>query len=173
LMPDAVAANRIHAFAERTLGEKGLHPAARLHVTLALTEDFSMPQPALLSALRRAGESVMAPSFMLRLDRLAGGQNSVALRPARSLRALWTLQRQLVRAMAVEGVPLRSGVTFNPHLTLSYRGGSPDQRAIEDHGWPVEGFALIESLVGIGRYVQHGSWPLQGPAEDQLSLFPL
>ena len=50
LMPDTITAHRIHAFAEGTLGRRNLHPAERLHVTLAITRDFPAPQPALNSA---------------------------------------------------------------------------------------------------------------------------
>jgi RNA 2',3'-cyclic 3'-phosphodiesterase len=172
LLPDAVNANRIHAFAEQVLGEAGLHPAARLHVTLAITADFPVPQPLKLEALQRAGAHAAVGPFALRLDHLSGGQHTIALRSARAIRPLRVLQQQLARAMAAEGVAMRPGFEFSPHLTLTYRGGSPTQRPVEDHGWIAEEFVLIESLVGLGRYEMHGRWPLRAALERQGNLFP-
>ena len=169
LLPDEVTARRIHAFAEGQFGEKGLMRTDRLHVTLAITEDFDAPHPALADALCRAGEKVSAEPFEIRLDQLSGGRRTVALRPAHSIASLRSLQAQVSRAMTGEGVPMRPEWQFNPHVTLVYRDAEPVTRPIEAFGWTVREFVLIQSLVGLTRHQILGHWPL---ANVQPSLFP-
>lgn len=167
LLPDVVTARRIHAFAERIFGAKGLIRADRLHVTLAITPDFDVPDPTLVEILLRAGASVAAAPFDLELGRLSGGQRSVALRPACRVAPLQQLQARIADAMAKQGAAMRPGWRFSPHVTLVYREGDNVSRAIEGFGWPVRGFVLIESLVGLTRHERLGCWPLHAPADPQ------
>jgi len=171
LRPDRQTAHRIHAFAVATLGEKGLLPPERLHVTLALTPDFPVPQPALMAALVQAGDSVAAPPFTLRLDRLSIGARTAALRPAKAIPALRTLQAAIAHEMKRAGAAMRPDWQFHPHLTLRYRADTPSRRAVDDFGWAVEGFVLLESLVGLSRHVLRGRWPLRAVPDPQGALF--
>lgn len=170
VLPDAVTARRIHAFAEGQLGARGLLRSERLHVTLGLTADFEAHFPALIEALRRAGDRVEAAPFDLALDQLSGGRRTVALRPARSVAPLKALQGAIAQAMAQEGVPMRGDWQFNPHMTLAYRQGEPVTRPVEPFGWPVREFVLIESLVGLARHDVLGRWALRPPGNDQGTL---
>lgn len=171
LLPDEVTGRRIHAFAERELGGKGLMRPERLHVTLALTADFDAPYPALAAALRRAGDAVAAAPVPLVLDRLSAGQRTAALRPAHDIPALRALQAEIARAMAREGVPMRRDWRFSPHVTLAYRDGEPVQRRSEDFGWTARDFVLIESLVGLTRHCLLARWPLEPARDPQGRLF--
>jgi 2'-5' RNA ligase len=168
LLPDEVTARRIHAFAEGEFGEKGLVRTDRLHVTLGITEDFSAHFPALIEALRRAGDAVAEAPFDLVLDRLSGGRRTAALRPAHGIPPLRALQAKIAAGMAAEGAPMRPDWQFSPHLTLVYRDGEPVTRAVERFGWPVREFVLIESLVGRTRHEILARWPL---SDAQPSLF--
>lgn len=169
LLPDAMAARRIQAFAERQFGEKGLMRADRLHVTLAITADFNAAYPALAEALRRAGDMVAAAPFDLALDQLSRTRETAALRSAHGLPPLRALQEAIARAMAAQGVPMRPNWRFNPHVTLMYRKGDPLLlRPVENFGWAVREFVLIESLVGATRHNQLGRWSLSAA---QPSLF--
>ena len=172
LLPDEFTARRIHAFAERTFGEKGLMRAERLHVTLAITADFPARDEAPVEALLGAGDSVLAAPFDLVLDRLGGGRRTSALRPAHSLRPLAALQADIAKAMAQAGVAMRPAWDFSPHLTLVYRDGEPVQRPVENFGWAVREFALVESLVGLTRHHVLRRWPLAASEDPQLGLFP-
>ncbi len=49
--------------------------------------------------------------------------------------------------MADQGVEMRPDWRFSPHLTLLYRDGEPVWRAVDNLGWPVRDFVLIESVV--------------------------
>ena len=167
LLPDAVTARRIHAFAERTFGARGLMRPDRLHVTLAITPDFDEPDLDLTTALLRAGAAVAAAPFDLTLDRLSGGQRTVALRPEHSLSPLRALQAGIARAMAEQGAAMRPDWRFNPHLTLVYRDGDNVSQAIEGFSWAVQEFVLIESLVGLTRHEVLGRWPLRAAADPQ------
>src|SRR5690606_25023346 len=115
LKPDEETARRTHAFAEQTLGAKGLLVPAHHHVTLALTEDFAEEPPALVARLRHGGGLVAAAPFTLRLDRLVGSTRTVALRPGHAVRPLRNLQKAIAAAMAAQGIAMRRDWTFNPH----------------------------------------------------------
>lgn len=165
LKPDDITARRIHAFAERELGEGGLLPPERHHVTLALTTDFEHEPPELVAALMRAGDSVSAAPFDLLLDQLSGSARTVALRPSHAVPTLRTLQQRIVAGMAAQGVVLRPDWTFSPHQTLCYRKGPSFQRPVEGFHWAVSAFALVHSLIGLSRHETLREWPLR-PAED-------
>ncbi len=137
LLPDVVTARRIHAFAEGQFGAKGLMRPERLHVTLAITADFDAPDATLVDALLRAGDAVIAEPFELKLDRLSGGQRTVALRPAHSVPPLRALQAAIARAMSEQGMAMRPDWKFSPHLTLVYRDGEAIARPTEAFGWSV------------------------------------
>lgn len=166
-LPDPVSASRIHAWAERTLGPEGMLDAKRLHVTLAITPDFSAPRP--VEPLLRAGERVAACAFDLVLDRLSIGTRSIALRPGHSQRAAIELHGAIADAMAIEGVEMRDDWRFNPHMTLAYRQSLPATRPVTDRGWGAGEFVLIHSLVGLTRHEVLGRWPLR--PDPQLSFF--
>ena len=169
LLPDEITARRICAYSEGQFGAKGLMQADRLHVTLAITADFDRPFPALAEALRRAGDAVAAEPFPLVLDQMSRGRGTAALRPAHSLPPLRALQAAITKRMTEQGVPMRPQWRFNPHVTLVYRKGEPVIRPVQDLGWPVRDFVLIESVVGLTQHHILGRWTLSAP---QPSLFP-
>ena len=167
LKPDEITARRTHAFAERELGEGGLLPPERHHVTLALTTDFERAPPGLVAALLRAGDAVTAAPFDLLLDQLSGSARTVALRPSHAVPPLRDLQRRIVAAMAAQGVVLRPDWAFNPHETLCYRKGTPFQRPVEGFRWAVSAFVLVHSFVGLSRHETLRQWPLRPPEDPQ------
>jgi 2'-5' RNA ligase len=169
LLPDQVTARRIHAFAEREFGAKGLVRTDRLHVTLAITADLDASYPVLVDALRRAGDAVSTAPFDVAFDQLSGGRRTVALRPVRNASPLRALQAALARAMAAQGIPMRADWSFSPHVTLVYRDGEPITRPVEGFAWSAREFVLIESLVGLTQHNVLGRWTLSAP---QPSLFP-
>ncbi|MBO9499817.1 MAG: 2'-5' RNA ligase family protein [Novosphingobium sp.] len=168
-LPDRASAARIRAWAERRLGSEGLLDAQRLHATLAIAPDFSTPQHTLSRALVVAGQRVAAPAFDLVLDRLSIGTRSAALRPGHSQKAALALHDEIAGAMAAQGVEMREGWRFSPHVTLAYRDGLPATQPVSDLGWTVGGFALIHSLVGLAQYEVLGRWILR--PDPQFSLF--
>lgn len=169
LLPDEITARRIRAYSEGQFGARGLMRADRLHVTLAITADFDAPSPALAEALRRAGDAVAADPFQLVLDQMSRGRGTAALRPAHRQPALRALHVAIMREMAQQGVPMRPQWRFSPHLTLIYGKGEPVVRPVQDLGWPVRDFVLVESVVGLTQHHILGRWTLSTP---QPLLFP-
>jgi 2'-5' RNA ligase len=101
------------------------------------------------------------------LDRLSGGSNTIALRPGHAIPALQALHRSIATAMAKEGLAMREGWRFSPHMTLCYRKGmAPMDRAIAGFRWHAHDFVLIHSFVGWHRHDILGRWPLGGAEED-------
>lgn len=171
LKPEIRIANQTRAFAESALGTEGLLRPDRLHVTLAITGDFDVPQPAVVAALLRGGAAVRARPFDLVLDRLSASPRTTALRPARVLPDIRALHAAIAGAMIREGVALREGWRFSPHMTLAYRHGPPSVRPVQAIGWRVTEFVLVHSLYGLTRHDILGRWPLEPLPDAQLPLF--
>jgi len=120
----------------------------------------------------RAGETVAAAPVELVLDELSISRYTAALRPAHRLKPLHMLQAEIDGAVARQGIALREGYHFSPHLTLRYHGGDLVHRPIFGFRWVAQEFVLIESFVGLSHYEVHGRWPLRAPEDPQGSLFP-
>ncbi|WP_066725451.1 2'-5' RNA ligase family protein [Sphingomonas pituitosa] len=143
----------------------GLGPAAsivsddRLHMTLAITSDHPQLPCAAADMLCAIGSSLTASPIALRLDQLSGARGSIALRPARRIKALSELTATLNRRMAAAGL-LRDKWRCHPHVTLLYRAGAPFSRPIDPICWTATDFVLIHSIVGATRHIELGRWPL-------------
>ena len=168
LKPSPIIARQTDHFAE-TLGggERRIRPEHQ-HVTLAVTADYVEYPYAVIKALLRAGTTVEAEPFDMRLDRLSFSNRSAALRPSRSLPLLNQLQKSIIDAMRGAGVALRPGWTFSPHQTLFYRDGPPAQQSIDGFLWSLDQFVLVCSHVGRTRHDILGTWTLNGDGQYEL-----
>ena len=102
------------------------------------------------------------------LDRVGGGEHSIALRPSRRIAALDTLHRRLGERSRAAGIEPRAGYAFNPHMTLGYRDGQPFGMAVPPVAWTARELVLIHSHLGRTRHEVLGRWAL---ADSQLDLF--
>ncbi|HWV11732.1 MAG TPA: 2'-5' RNA ligase family protein [Sphingobium sp.] len=125
LKPPVTVARQTDHLAETLGGDERRIRIEHQHMTLAVTADYVEYPYAVIKALLRAGTSVEAEPFDLRLDKLHFSNQSVALRPSRSVPLLNELQRAIADAMWRAGVALRPGWSFSPHQTLFYRKGPP------------------------------------------------
>lgn len=172
LLPPQRLALQTAAWASETLGDGWqVQRPDRLHVTLAITDDFDRCPFELLDRMLRVGERVEASPFAISLDHMSFSHRSAALRPSHANAGLKMLQKAISEAMAAMDVPVRHGWHFSPHMTLGYRDGRPAQRAVEARQWHVEDFVLIRSLVGQTQHLELGRWPLNAKAAAQYSLF--
>ncbi len=166
LMPPPEVARRLYAlspdFRDKVRPE-------RLHMTLAITDDFPVVPDGLPSALQQAGGFVFTQPFDLTLDRRKGSKRSIALRPGRAIEGLSELHRQLAAGMRRAGIAMRDEWAFSPHVTLAYRPGEPFVTPTRPVSWRATQFVLIESLVGLTVHRELGRWPLDAPAP--LTLF--
>jgi RNA 2',3'-cyclic 3'-phosphodiesterase len=82
-------------------------------------------------------------------------------------------QKILTEGIKLAGLPLRRGVRFNPHITLSYQHGNPFEEQIDSFSWLAEEFLLIHSHIGLTRHDVVGRWPLgaNGSTPSQKDLF--
>lgn len=147
---------------EHAPGGRRLKPD-RYHVTLQFLGDFRPLPERLLADALAAAQTVRAPAFELPLD-CAGsfrGANvwwlgSHAMPDG--LRALWDA---LGRALAQRDVPVKSGGSFVPHLTIQrdVRHALPSMPLPAPLAWPVHEFVLLDSRQG-RPYDVLGRWPL-------------
>lgn len=159
ITPDTVTARRTHAFVEPFAQGAALLPPDRLHVTMAITNDYSIFPDQAAETLCAIGDGVTADPFALSLDRLVASRSSVALRPGLKVPALSTLAERLGKAMRSAGL-YRDDYRFSAHQTAFYRKGEPWQRPINGFEWDVRDFVLIHSEVGRSRHTVLKRWPL-------------
>lgn len=140
-------------------GTKSIVSDDRLHMTLAITDDYpqlSCPQVDTMLAL---GSHLAASPVPLRLDQLSGGPGSVALRPSKRIKALTELTGTLSHRMTAAGL-LRPRWRCHPHVTLLYRAGEAFTRAVDPICWIATDVVLIHSIVGAHQHIELGRWPL-------------
>jgi RNA 2',3'-cyclic 3'-phosphodiesterase len=129
----------------------------RLHLTLAITDDFPSLPKGHAARMREVGEDIAVGPLTVTLDRLSAARTSVALRPSHGNPALRDLHRTLDARM---GGLTRADWRFNPHVTLAYRKGEPWTRTIDSIRWEARELVLIHSHVGETRHDEIGRWPL-------------
>ncbi|MGE0179694.1 MAG: 2'-5' RNA ligase family protein, partial [Sphingomonas sp.] len=144
------------AFAENG----GIVRSERLHVTLAITDDYRERPARVVDRLLAIGDAVDVEPFALSLDRLSGNGGTIALRAGRTPPGLVSLQRQLDNQMRYWNVR-RPNWSFNPHMTLVYRPHQEFIRPVEPLSWAATELVLIHSLVGRNRHAELGRWPLE------------
>lgn len=180
LMPDAAAAAHAAEVAAEVAREQGL-PArtdrtARFHVTLFHVGHFGGDVPAgTLATARGVAADVSAPCFdvsFTSVGSFAGRQGNlpIVLQGAETEPALMSFQSRLQDCLLRAG--LTAGVlhkTFNPHLTLFYGRRPLEQRAISPIRWRADSFVLLRSVIGQGRYIEEGRWPLLAAATSSRS----
>lgn len=132
---------------------------ARLHLTLAITDDYRDYPTDLEAELRAIGAGIAGDPVVVMLDQIVASGELVALRPSRSSTAVRALQAPLQKAMSHVRL-LREGWAFNPHVTLAYRKGAPFSRRVSPIGWESRDVVLVHSVVGQNRHEHLARWPL-------------
>lgn len=140
---------------------------ARLHVTMALGEDFAEPPDAACARMLAIGEAVRAAPAPVTLDTLSGLSGPVVLRSSHRLDGLAALHAELDAAMRRAGL-LRAGYRWRPHVTLGYAHGAGFERSISPIAWQADEFVLIHSYVGETRHVVRGRWSLSTCQDGRL-----
>ena len=156
--PPAVLAGTIAA-----LDRARDYDAARLHITLArLGEARDLPRAGLLWLAAMLDRTAL-PAFRVVFDRIAEGEKVVVLTGAEAMRGAMRAQKALSRALSAKGVPTFGPDPFHPHVTIRYRPDGRGTQAIDPISWRVDHILLVESVIGEGRHVEHGRWPLHMP----------
>lgn len=141
-----------------------LLPATTLHISLVgvgFYQELSGPD---LAAAMATGDSIGFTPFDIALTRLASfkrrvGAPPLVLRPG-SDTPLVDLSRLLRWGMLERGFEPRSDPSEAFHLTLCYdRVSAPETVLERPPTLRVEGFALVRSFYGQGRYEIIGEWP--------------
>lgn len=138
----------------------------RLHVTLHHLGDHVGLREDIVSAARRAADTVRLPPVEVAFDQAMSftthrDTHPLVLcsgRPQEALRQLWqTLDLALQRAACPKP---RSG-TFTPHMTLLYDRERTPVQAVEPLAWTAREFVLVHSLLGQTKHIVLGRWPLR------------
>lgn len=171
LRPPERLAHGIAAFADEIAEDGYRITARRLHVTVAITQDYDERPDYLVDTMLRVGEAITSAPCPLRLDRLVQGNTAVLLMPGPGHAELRALHRAIADGMASARAPLRKGASFSPHMTLLYRKGAPLDRRIAGFEWTAQELELIHSHVGRRWHETLGRWPLRAVQPAQFALF--
>jgi RNA 2',3'-cyclic 3'-phosphodiesterase len=173
ILPDAPAASRIAQLTEQLRSTHGLKGKTlqtdHFHVTLHHLGNYAGLPPHVVAMAREVGASVADAmrSFELAFDQVGSFSSRprncpLVLRGGGGLVALMAFQQAL-------GVPLKTTAArhwlkpaYTPHLTLLYDDRHVSLQGIEPVGWRARELVLVHSLVGQGRHVYLGRWPLNG-----------
>lgn len=135
-------------------------PAPKLHLTVLFMEGVAAGR---VSELMAVGDAISPgwTDFDLILDRACvwprGGIAHLA--PSQLPSELLRLRAQLLAQVDRRGLPF-DGRAFAPHVTLARRAqASQPPTEFPPLHWRVQGFALVRSVVGTGRYEVLGQWP--------------
>ncbi len=169
--PPSSLASRIAAFGEVLGGNAPRVSAERLHVTVAVSDDFEGYPAEFVEILLRVGGRVASSPFRIALDRLLSGNRAVFLVPTAKCPELKAVYQTIADGMASARAPLRQGVGFNPHMTLFYRDHARLDFPVPRLEWTASELLLIRSLVGLTRHETLATWPLTPREPDQHSLF--
>jgi len=131
----------------------------RLHLTLAITDDYDFYPAEAASDLHAMAAEIIAEPVDVVLSRLNATPRSIALSPGRRSPQLRDLQAALGTRMARAG-SLRKDWKFSPHVTLGYRDGASFNRPIDPICWENDDFVLIHSVVDETRHNTLARWPL-------------
>lgn len=135
-------------------------PGNKLHLTLLFMDGVDAD---LLGAVRELGEQVSQgwTDFDLLLDHAAVWRHGgiAHLAPSEVPPGLRDLHTSLAALAARRGLPFDAR-PYAPHVTLGRRAEKLTPPCTFDPlHWPVRSFALVQSVLGTGRYEVLGRWP--------------
>jgi len=167
LQPEPAAAGRAVELAESLRATHELKARAtgaqRLHVTL---HHLGSPTEEAVARALRAAAELDSPAFEVSFERVASFESRARKRPLvllsrHAMRPLRAFRSTLGASLRLHGLAADQGV-FTPHLTLLRDAQAVPEQSIAPLAWTVRDFVLIQSLIGQGRHVVLGRWPLQG-----------
>jgi len=176
-LPDESAARRISHVAHELKRKHRLHgeilPSKRLHVSLFHIGDFCQFPHDIADRAKEGASGLVLPPIEIVLDcvmSFCGAQvdppredsYALALLASQGATELAMVRKALALTMMKAGIKPRYSLQFKLHLTLLYDKRHRIVEDVEPIRWTVSEFALIDSLVGKGRYEELGRWPLKG-----------
>jgi RNA 2',3'-cyclic 3'-phosphodiesterase len=171
ILPDVAASGGTLNIAERWRDEYGLEgrPFAshRLHVSLLGVGEYAGLPRDVVARGHEAVAGIAAAPFEIRFDRIGSfngvpGNWPLVLFADRAATALKALRRSLAQTLARAGLRARGRRAYTPHMTLLYDARWIEAQAVEPISWTAREFVLVHSLLGRGRHIVLGRWPLRG-----------
>jgi len=176
-LPGESAARRISHVGHDLKRKHRLHrevlSSKRLHVSLFHIGDYCQFPHDIADRAKEGASGLVLPPIEIVLDRVMSfcgvqvdppreDSYALALLASQGATELAMLRKALALTMMKAGIRPRYSLQFKPHLTLLYDKRHRIMEDVEPIRWTVSEFALIDSLVGKGRYEELGQWPLKG-----------
>ena len=131
-----------------------------LHLTAAMSKDYSAYPSLTEKRMLAIGDSIIANCFSIVLDQVAANGDAIVMCPSEPLRSCIAFQWLLMRMMIRAGIETRTGWRPHPHVTLLYRHGCQLLEWTDPLSWTATEFVLIHSHVGFTEHRELGCWPL-------------
>jgi 2'-5' RNA ligase len=165
--PNADAATEIDTLARGLCAHYGLKSRPRgkelFHFTLLDLSDCIGPPERVIAIASEAAGTVSMPPFTVALEHVVpfgrSRKGPLVLAGGDGVVALVMLHQALAEAMTKAGLRVKAK-SYTPHLTLLYDRGEIARQAVETITWAVREFVLVQSLIGQGKHVPLGRWPL-------------
>jgi 2'-5' RNA ligase len=168
IRPDFEAKSMAVDTAQRRMNAGGLSGGQvapeHLHVTLHWLGDHAVVPHDLLCRAKEAGDRVEMEPFGVGFNRVGSldtRMGGLALTGAAELKKLRQFQRILARAMEGAEIGRYIRKRFNPHVSLLYCQQHVVPEPVAPIRWRVDELVLIDSLLGCGRHIDLGNWPLR------------
>ena len=173
LFPDRASVARLAALAQEQADRHGLRgaplPPERFHLTLFHLGDWAGLPPDVVDAACRAAAQLHATAFEVRLDEVASfasrrEKKPFVLKARGGNQALRSFHAELARQLGMLGLARAASESFEPHVTLLYDRRLVPAEPVPPVAWQAGEWVLVHSLLGQGRHLRLGSWPMDGAA---------
>jgi RNA 2',3'-cyclic 3'-phosphodiesterase len=168
-MPDELTAQRIARQSEAIRRRNDLRGSSlrteRFHITLIHVGDYVELPKGVVDDCTRVGAATTSGPLPVSFDRVQSFAGSKTNRPVvmvggDDLQSLKAFRSELFERLRWVGVRPKSGVDFNPHVTLLYDARVIDGEGIEPISWRADELLLIHSELRRTKYNILGRWPL-------------
>lgn len=158
----------IRASASRLL-DFGFRPVPDdcLHLSIQSLGRYDRISDALIERAMRMGSRVEVPAFQATFDRLQGFNGTygraVVLTSKRPADGFLTLRKAIWAEMQLANMDVPPSLGFAPHVSLAYQSTRIPTIPVRSVAWMVHELVLIRSLIGRGKHICLGRWPLWMP----------
>jgi 2'-5' RNA ligase len=133
----------------------------QFHMTLVAINDYydEIPQGDIRRASAACEAAAQVASFPISLDHLQSWGTTLVIQGIKSPK-LADFQASLLKKCLLQGFHCKKA--FTPHVTLSRDSKEILRQPIEPITWEATEVVLIQSVIGEGRHIHLGRWPLSG-----------
>lgn len=141
---------------------------ACLHLSIQSLGRYDRLSDTLIQRAILIGSRIEVPAFQATFDRLQGFNGTygraVVLTSSRPAEGFLTLRKAVFAEIQLAGMAVPPDLDFAPHVSLAYQRSRMPTIPVRPVTWIVHELVLIRSLIGRGKHLCLGRWPLWAPS---------